>query len=213
MLAHEYTVNGHDRAKVGRWLSILAAAIASVCSILLTELLHLAALLGIATWVPHVLLVPVSAAAVWPLAYWMFNSWAWRLAPVRGYVGIPDLRGDWLVEGETLGGSNYDGPWTGTITVDQCWDKIKVALRTASSGSHSMMAAVVRDPTRGFVLMYTYGNDPKLGQPADMHSHMGYAEIAFDKAQASGEGEYFNNRGRTSFGRMKLTRKVHAHAA
>lgn len=207
MLAHEYSIIGHDRAKVGRWLSIAAAVIASMCSILLTGLLHLAQWLGVSAWLPHAVLLPVTAAVIWPFAYFAFNAWAWRMGPVRAYLDIPDLRGEWQVSGETLDGSNRTGSWTGTIAIEQRWDKIKVGLVTATSTSHSIMATIVHDPTRGHVLMYTYENEPRLGVEHDIHGHKGYCEIVFDKVLATGEAEYFNNFGRTSYGRMKLARK------
>ena len=40
-----------------------------------------------------------------------------------------------------------------------------------------------------------------------MSPHVGYAELAFQEDLRGAEGDYFNNRGRTTFGKMTLTRQ------
>jgi hypothetical protein len=54
--------------------------------------------------------------------------------------------------------------------------------------------------------MYSYQNEPRIGEP-ELRSHVGYCELQLAEDLQSAEGDYFNNRGRVTFGRMKLIRK------
>ena len=78
-------------------------------------------------------------------------------------------------------------------------------MKTSQSGSNSISAALVWDDIDGYVLLYHYQNDPKLGE-TELRAHRGFAEITFHKDLRSGEGEYFNGHGRNTFGRMRLTK-------
>jgi len=84
--------------------------------------------------------------------------------------------------------------------------KIRVYLNTGQSSSRSKSASLVKEPGRGYVLMYSYQNEPKLGEP-ELRTHVGYCELQLDEDISSAEGDYFNNRGRVTFGRMKLIKK------
>jgi hypothetical protein len=53
--------------------------------------------------------------------------------------------------------------------------------------------------------MYSYRNSPKMGQ-GELASHVGYCELLFDEKLTQASGDYFNNFGRTTSGRMTLTR-------
>lgn len=55
--------------------------------------------------------------------------------------------------------------------------------------------------------MYSYRNEPAIGQK-ELNPHVGYCELNFDESVTKADGDYFNNKGRTTFGRMALTRKV-----
>lgn len=205
---HEYSVlGGINRARIGQVIGALAAAISSGLVALLLTALNLAKTLGFGEYVPAILLPPIGAGVVFTVIYWFFEQHAWKLSWLAKPLGVPNLSGDWKVEGQTLNPDKSPSyVWEGEITIIQSWDRIRVRLKTEQSGSNSITAALVRDEADGFRLFYSYRNDPRADQ-AELHSHRGSAEITFNHNLTHGEGEYFNGLGRFTFGTMKLTRK------
>lgn len=206
---HEYSVlGGINRSRVGQIIGAVAAAISSALVALLLAALNVAAALGFEEYVPAVLLPPIGAGVVFTALYWFFDCYAWKLSYLKTALGVPDLSGEWRVEGQTLNPDKSPSyAWVGDMTIVQSWDRIRVRLKTPQSGSNSITAALVRDEADGFRLFYSYRNDPRADQP-ELNTHRGWAEITFDHALTQGEGEYFNGLGRFTFGLMKLTRKV-----
>lgn len=206
---HEYSVlGGINRSRVGQIIGALAAAISSVLVAMLLATLNLAKALGFGGYVPAVLLPPLGAGVVFTVLYWFFDRHAWKLPYLKAALGVPDLSGEWQVDGQTLNPDKTPSfVWAGDITIIQSWDRIRVRLKTHQSGSNSITAALVRDEADGFRLFYSYRNDPRVDQP-ELNPHRGWAEITFNHALTHGEGEYFNGLGRFTFGMMKLTRKV-----
>lgn len=205
MLPHEYAVIGHSRAVWGRHLGTAAAVIASIGSAVAVAGFKLAQELGLGE-TGQVILWPVTAALIFPFAHLAFDRWLWKWRRVSKLLKIPDLNGEWDCQGRT---TSVDPPreWTGTVTIDQTWEKIKVHLKTGQSSSHSISAALVHEPRVGYRLMYSYRNTPKIGEP-ELATHVGFCEFIFDEALTGADGEYFNNHGRTTSGRMRLTRKT-----
>lgn len=207
MQPHEYSVIGHSRATVGRYLGTVAGIIASACALIITVALDLAKQTGLSNWIPEVVLLPISAAVVYPIGHRLFDAWAWKWPPILKLLGIPDLNGEWVCDGKTMDADgNVLHTWSGTVSISQTWEKIKVYLDTGSSKSASVSASLVNEPGRGFLLMYSYRNEPKIGEK-ELRPHVGYCELTISKDVASAEGDYFNNKGRVTFGRMKLSRK------
>ena len=101
--------------------------------------------------------------------------------------------------------NNPEYDWEAKITIVQTWDRLRVRLKTAQSGSQSNSAALICDEADGYRLFYSYRNDPKIGE-IELNSHRGCAEIVFAKNLKTGEGEYFNGHGRYTYGTMKLKR-------
>jgi hypothetical protein len=205
---HEYALlGGMNRAKVGRYLSLVAAGISAVIMLALLTVWDAAKALGLPPNIPPSVLSLVGAGTIFTVLYWFLDKHAWRWAPLGGWLKAPDLSGEWACEGRTL---NPDGSpqfeWSGTVRIIQSWDKIRVRLKTATSGSNSIAAALVCDEADGFRLLYNYRNDPKAGQP-DLRSHRGFAELVFSHDRQRAEGEYFNGQGRFTFGTMKLTKE------
>jgi hypothetical protein len=150
------------------------------------------------------ILWPVTAAVVFPLAHWTFNKWIWKWSRVSAVLKIPNLNGAWRCDGITTSG-DPNIKWRGSVVIDQSWEKIKIFLKTESSSSHSISAALLHDSQVGYRLMYSYRNSPKMGQ-GELASHVGYCELLFDEKLTQASGDYFNNFGRTTSGRMTLTR-------
>ncbi len=207
--AHEYALlGGMNRAKVGRYLSVAAAGISALVMLSVLALWDAAKALGLPPNIPPAVLSLIGAGTIFTVLYWFLDKHAWRWAPVGGWLKAPDLSGEWLCEGVSLdadGSTKFD--WSGTITVVQTWDKIRVRLKTPTSGSNSLAAALVCDEADGFRLLYNYRNEPRIGEP-ELQSHRGFAELVFSPDRMSAEGEYFNGQGRFTFGKMKLVKEV-----
>ena len=206
-VAHEYAIlGGINRARVGRYLAILAAGI-SAASVLFSS--SLAAVLqekGLPRewfgWAASAL----SASVTWAVLYWLLDNFAWQWPVLGRALGVPNLRGRWRVSGETLNSSHeVTFQWQGTLTITQRWDKIRVRLQTSQSSSISITAAILSEEDDGWRLLYTYRNEPRIGE-SSLSSHRGSADIVFDSNLQSAVGEYFNGAGRFTFGRMDITR-------
>jgi hypothetical protein len=208
MFSHEYSIAGHNRAEVGRWLFWGALMLSGAGAWAIIELANIGQSVGLSkAWADRVLPL-LTAGGLFPAGHFLVNHWAWKARWVRQFFGIPDLNGAWDCKGVTLnadGGTAYE--WNATIEISQTWEKIFVHLKTEQSDSSSNTAALVKLPNGSFKLIYTYRNAPRLGKP-DLHQHYGCCELEFDASENKASGEYFNNRGRITFGNMTLTRKA-----
>lgn len=207
-LEHEYTLlGGWSRSNVGRWIGVAAGAAASVTVFLTLGAVNLARALGWAPALPPLVLWPLGAGVWYVAIYWVFDRYAWKFKPLAAVLQVPDLSGTWDCEGRSLDAQkNVVYEWSGTVTIWQSWDKLKVRLKTTQSGSQSIAAALLFDPTEGYRLMYHYRNDPRVDQ-GELAAHRGFSEIVFAANCKTAEGEYFNGHGRYTFGTMKLTRR------
>ena len=203
---HEYSIIGHSRSTIGRYLGALAAFIAAGSVVASGAATGVAHWLGLSDWLSHVTVVPISAAVVYPVAHWLFDRFAWKYA--GRVLNIADISGDWQCDGTTLSEEGtIKFAWQADITISQSWEKIHVTLRTRQSASHSVSAALIPEADGSWMLMYSYRNEPRAGEP-DLNAHLGYCELRFGRSLRGAEGDYFNARGRGTFGRMQLTKKV-----
>lgn len=203
---HDYSILGHSRALVGRYLGAVAAAISAASVLLAGFGIEFAERNGLGHFFPPIVVWPLTAGAVWIGLHWLFTNHAWKWPGIAAAINVPDLSGRWRVSGETLDeDKNTTYEWSGIITITQTWEKLKVRLQTPQSSSFSISAALVREPGAGFRLTYPYMNEPKANQP-DLRNHVGFADLLFSPNLASAEGDYFNNKGRTTQGVMRLTR-------
>ncbi|ESY79268.1 membrane protein [Mesorhizobium sp. LNHC221B00] len=207
MLEHEYTVlGGINRARIGHYLGIVSGVVSAGVVFLLLSAVDVAKTFGIAANLPPSVMSLVSAGAVFVVLYWLLEKYAWKWWPLASVLKGPNLAGDWSVQGQTVKPDGTDGyQWTAKITIVQSWDRIRVRLKTAQSGSNSTSAALIYDPADGFRLFYSYKNDPNINE-VELKSHRGSADITFAKDLKSANGEYFNGHGRYTFGKMALTR-------
>lgn len=79
MLPHEYSVVGHSRSRIGRWLYVGAAGVASVLTTTGLTLGNFFAAYGLPTWLQVFLVAPISAAAVFGAVHWVFGKYGWRV--------------------------------------------------------------------------------------------------------------------------------------
>lgn len=208
MQEHEYALlGGMNRAKIGRYLGAASAAISAAVVFALLTAVDLAKTYDLPVNLPPAVLSVVGAGTIFTALYWFFDQYAWRWPPVARLLKVPNLAGAWNCAGKSLsekGETLFE--WDGIVTIIQSWDKLRVRLKTAKSGSNSVAAALSYDAADGYKLLYHYRNDPNVDQPG-LAPHQGYASITFAPDQRSGEGEYFNGRGRITFGTMELRRR------
>jgi hypothetical protein len=205
---HEYLVmGGANRAKVGRILSFAASAVSGSLVFVLLTVVDIAKTFGWNVNAPPTLLSLLGAGAVFGFLYWVLNKWAWKWPGIGRALKVPDISGTWDCEGITLeanGSTKY--AWQAEVTIVQSWDKLRIRLATKTSGSSSISAALAQDNIDGFVLLYHYRNDPKTGA-AGLASHAGCSVMTIAKDLKSAAGDYFNGRGRMTFGTMNWTKR------
>ncbi len=207
-MEHEYAlIGGYNRSHVGRWLGGAAALISGLIVFLVLSAVDLAKALGLNVNLPPTLLSLVGAGAVYACLYWAFDRFAWRCVPLGRLLKVPNLAGVWECEGRPLE-SDVAQPWSGEVTIIQSWDKLRLHLETKQSTSNSISAALQYDAAVGYRLMYHYRNSPRVGEPL-LAGHHGFAELTFALDEQSATGDYFNGRGRNTFGTLQLRRKGH----
>lgn len=156
---------------------------------------------------PEIVLWPITGAAVFGVMFFLFDRFGWRWRGIRSAVGVPDISGDWDLEGISYDQDHQPKwQWSGKIEITQKYEKIFVWLRTSQSGSHSISAALVPEGRR-YRLIYSYRNQPKPGEP-ELQTHIGHCELLFEPDLQSAEGSYFNGGGRFTHGTMNLKRSV-----
>ena len=205
MKEHEYIVIcGLNRSYIGRVLTGIASLISAMLIYVLLKLVDIAKYFDINANLPPSLLSLISAGGIYAFLYAWFNSKLWSWPLVSKYIKVPNLSGQWSVEGRTCSGEGFE--WKGKMIIIQSWDKVRIRLQTITSNSDSITASIIYEDGIGYRLIYNYQNTPKLNEEKKMELHTGYAEIDFNHDLLSGVGEYFNGRGRNTFGTMKITR-------
>jgi len=196
---HDYAVFGHDRTTIGRWLGIGAILISGGISQLLIITNNLTGIeaFGKAT---------ITTGLVYFILHYIFNTWVWKLQ----FFKIPNLSGTWELIGKTLneaGGVKYN--WEAEIRIEQNWKEIIITLKTKNSQSYSQTATLEkRHGFGGWLLSYSYKNEPITEQCHELNAHKGYCQIEFDTDITKGDASYFNNNGRRTFGTMQLKKVI-----
>jgi hypothetical protein len=206
-LEHEYALlGGYNRSHVGRWLGAAAALISAAVVFLVLSAVDLAKAWGLNVNLPPTAMSLIGAGAVYAALYWLFDRFAWKVAPLGRFLKVPNLSGKWCCTGTPLEPANGD-QWTGTVTIVQSWDRLRIHIDTNHSTSDSLAAALQHDAAVGYRLMYHYRNQPKPGE-GELAPHHGFAEMTFDTDETGATGDYFNGRGRNTFGMMTWKREV-----
>jgi hypothetical protein len=195
---HEYSIDKHPKVKILFWFALLAIATTPI----VIKMLNFAA-----SWT-SMGTISFSSSALFYVIYLLFDKWGWRISWFRKIFLVPDLNGNWNCHGLTLrqGEESPNKEWDSSITIVQSWSKIIVHLKTQTSQSQSTSASVVHEDGNGYRLRFSYSNTPKSGND-ELRPHAGFCEILFDKEIKNGDGEYFTNHQRLTFGTMKLTKK------
>ncbi len=173
----------------------------------LLQAVDLAKEFGLSTNLPPVILSLIGAGTVYAVLYLIFRRWIWRMPIVAGWLKVADLSGTWICEGHPFPRpDSLAVDWQGTMTITQDWDKVRIHLDAGLSKSNSDVAGLVSDAIEGFVLLYSYRNEPKPGQ-TELSAHRGFAKLIFAKDLKTGTGDYFNGDGRHSSGTLTLRRQ------
>lgn len=205
MQDHEYSIIGHSRSTVGRWLGMLATLIVSLLPAVGIGLSEWLSKMWLPEWGKYFLVIPLTAGAIYAAIHWCFNKFAWR--PLSYLSQIPHIAGTWDCEGKTYADDNsVEFEWGGELVISQTWEKIRVRLETKSSISHSISVALIPEVDGYWTLMYSYMNQPKVGNQG-LHSHKGHAEMRISKDLKTANGEYFTAKSRGTVGSMAFTRR------
>ena len=205
---HEYSIIGHRRWKAAFYLSVLSGAITGLATYGLKSSLVEFAKRGL--WdVPPVIIWPITGAVVFGILYVLFDRYVWRFWGISHIIKVPNLSGEWIVSGQTFDADKKPiHKWEATMIITQLYEKISIRLKTAQSSSRSVSAAIIPEAGAGFRLIYSYQNEPRVGEP-ELGPHIGHCELVFDPAIETAAGDYFNSGGRTTFGQMEIRKKVH----
>ncbi|CCW33854.1 hypothetical protein CTKA_01142 [Chthonomonas calidirosea] len=137
--------------------------------------------------------------------YEVFEKWLWTIPLLRsiGIVKVPNLNGEWKLQGWTKWSRGQD--YQGEAVIKQTWTRISICIETEQSSSKSITASLLVNEDEGITLIYVYRNDPKANVPTTMHSHRGTAVLRLKDDCL--EGEYYSGRDRQNFGTLILRRK------
>lgn len=196
---HDYAIFGHDRVSIGRWLGVASILVAGAISQVFAYANSMTGLeaFGKAT---------ITTGLVYFGLHWLFNKFVWKLKILE----VPDLSGEWVVVGRTLdefGGVKHN--WGGEIGIEQNWKQILIHLKTETSQSWSYTATISKrnSPLGGWLLTYSYSNDPEVESSHELSTHKGYCEAEINKDLTMGKIRYFNHSGRNTFGVIDIKRK------
>ncbi|MEA9562236.1 hypothetical protein MUG10_01895 [Xanthomonas prunicola] len=205
---HEYVVlGGINRAQIGKYLARTASIVSGLLVWTLLQAVDIAKGLGLSANLPPVVLSLLGAGTVYAVLYLIFRRWIWRIPLVMQWLKVADLSGTWICEGHPFPRpDSHAVNWKGTMTITQDWDRVRIHLDAGLSKSNSDVAGLVSDPIEGFVLLYSYRNEPKAGE-IQLNAHRGFARLVFAKDMKSGNGDYFTGDGRHSSGNFTLRKQ------
>lgn len=205
MRAHEYSIVGHSRARIGLYIALASGTLASVITMALGYVIRWVSTSGYYN-IPETVAFPLTATSVFGVLFIIFDNYAWKLIGFKNIVGVPDVSGCWKLTGQSYDiDQNPTYSWSGKIDITQKYENISIHLRTETSESHSVSGAIVPEGRSGYRLIYAYRNEPKPGAK-ELNSHIGHCELLFAPDLRHAEGNYFNSGGRFTHGRMKLER-------
>jgi hypothetical protein len=139
--------------------------------------------------------------------YKAFDKWLWRWFRKIGIVKVPDIQGQWEVDGYTS--FEQMKSFKAKVIIRQTWTHISVYLETEQSISRSLAASLSSNQPEGAVLIYHYRNEPKSNAVKTMHAHIGTALLRLKNDECM-EGEYYSGRDRQNYGGLTLRRTGNA---
>jgi SMODS-associating 2TM, beta-strand rich effector domain len=130
-------------------------------------------------------------------------AWRWRLGALR-FTDVPDLGGTWT--GNVISARDEHTSIPATLLITQTASRILVTLETATSRSHSVMAALncQRGPYQG--LHHSFENRPRARAQSTMTPHSGQAHLRLSSDGRQLNGDYETDRHRGNVGEMSFSR-------
>lgn len=199
---HDYSIDNHPKEKI---LFFLAFAAILSAPIINSAAKHIAEFIGAAAGWSSATITAIPVFVLFGVIYWCFNKYLWRISMLRRILLVPDLNGEWSVEGMTTlkNGENADFKWNGKITVTQSWSKLLIYLQTDQSASSSVSASIHHEDGIGYRLLYQYENAPGADQFV-LAKHSGSTELLFNLDCQYAEGHYYTDQHRNTVGVIKL---------
>lgn len=191
---HHYTADTKDRI----WAHVVLFVAATACAWLFGQTLNYL------EWQPPWWVEAPSIFGFYGILFALFNLYLWRNKYLRFIMRIktPDLNGKY--EG-TLSSSHdkFVSEKRVKYCIHQTWNKMVVFSETDQSTSQSTIGAFHLEEVHRMSFVFQYENCPKPNAPAGMNRHCGFAEFYFETPQEL-TGEFFNGRGRSTHGLLKL---------
>jgi|SRR3989304_153936 len=194
---HHYTADTPDRIRVHIFLFIISTGLALGLAILFNQF-------GIQ---PYWWIESPSIFGFYGILFYFFNNYLWRVNYIRRifFIETPDLNGRY--KGPLS--SSYDDfqtSKTANYEIHQKWNKILIFSETSTSTSKSLAAAFWLSEVNKKSIVFNYQNTPKADSAQTMNIHNGFADFYFDSSGTI-TGEFFNGRGRGTFGKVKLIKQ------
>jgi len=210
---HPYATNSTERTDVLVWLFVPVTLATIFVLWLFGEILGKFDF-SPPIWLQALVGGPSATVSLW-LAYHQLESSWWKNRPLRWLLGIklPDIEGEWKVEGRTSheGDGLRFNPWDATVTIAQTWTEISVYLDAPESFSKSLNAVFAVKQEGGLsVLTYEYESTSRPTAPPTMLDHHGVTRLTL-KPLPKGlhylDGDYYSDpKVRGNYGTMKLKR-------
>ena len=148
-----------------------------------------------------------SVVGFYELFHWSYDKRLWKNIVLRRLrlANTPDLNGNWkgyLTSSYEKNAVKHDV----VAKITQTWTKLAVVVNTPTSKSRSVVAALSIEESGGAILSYEYINEPQGSAKPTMEMHRGFASLSVSEKAQTLNGDYFNGRGRQTFGIVHLQR-------
>lgn len=142
-----------------------------------------------------------SVLGFYGLFFVAFDKRLWRLRPIRGLLGMPNLNGTY--RGYIRSSRDrHRSRHAATLKIRQTWTEISMVMTTRTSSGQSVNASII---TETGTITYEYLNEPKPGTVATMHMHRGTGMLNL-VSEGRLEGEYYSGRDRQTYGLLLFAR-------
>ena len=186
---HSYSIDSEIRRTVHVILGVIAFALPAWIKEAQT-------IMGL----PVTLGYPLSFGVTFGILHFVFNKWLWKFLSKLSL--LPDLNGNWVVEGDS---SFEDGtPFAGNVTIKQTFSSIEIFGEFRESTSRSTLAGFCLNHAMP-IFRYAFENTPKNLSNAELQRHPGLIELRIASADEL-KGDYFSGKHRLRFGEMVLKR-------
>ena len=196
----KYAISSNIRERIYTIIFITSIFLSAVITVLFNALVKDFAADNFWVLFFNILILP-TMGGINVLLKWLFNNHIWKVTSIYKFTKVPNLAGDWAIEGK----NSNDFVYTGTLHIQQTFDKILVkgVFENSKSFNEETYFSFKEDEV---VLSYYYLNEPKQ-KGTNFNIHHGFAKIVFDSTINTAEGKYFNDDFRETKGIWKLKKK------